>query len=350
MPVYKDEKTGTWYAKFYYTDWIGERKQKMKRGFKLQRDAKAWERSFLEKQQGDPDMTFRSLYELYLEDITQHLKKSTVDSRKRRCERHLLPYFENRPISQIKPADVRKWQGSILAKGFKPTYQKTLNEQLSMIFNYAVKYYGLRSNPCSITGMIGKSKAGRMDFWTQEEFKQFIAYVPDQLSNLAFQMLFYTGIRSGELLALLPSDIDLESGTVTITKTFSREQGEDVITSPKTENSIRSVILPPSLVEQLRTYIDRIYDIDAWGRLFPFTRSKLRIAMDKGCSGSGVKHIRLHDLRHSHVSLLIEMGFQPLLIAERIGDTVEMVNDIYGHLYPNKHRDVATALDALVSK
>lgn len=349
MPVYQDTKAKTWYVKTYFTDWTGERKQKMKRGFSRQRDAKAWERDFLEKQQGNPDMTFRSLYELYIADIEQHLKASTVNSRKHCCENNLLPYFENKKINEIRPADIRKWQGIILNKGFKPTYQKTLNEQLNMLFNFAVKYYNLKSNPCKAAGMIGQSKAGQMDFWTRDEFFSFISHVPDPGCNLAFQMLFYTGVRFGELMALSPSDdIDLLEGTISITKTWRREHGQDIITSPKTTKSIRIVTMPPFLTEQLRAYLRQIYDIQAWGRLFPFTRSKLRIAMDKACKASGVKHIRIHNIRHSHVSLLIEMGFPPLLIAERIGDTVEMVNNIYGHLYPNKHKDVATALHSLI--
>lgn len=350
MPVYQDQKTKTWYCKFYYTDWTGERKQKLKRGFKLQRDAKNWERSFLERQQGDPTMSFRSLYDLYLADIAAHLKETTVKSREGRCERHILPYFESKPINQITPADVRKWQGVMLSKGFKPTYLKTLNEQLSMIMNFAVKYYSLKSNPCTVVGMIGKSKSGRMDFWTQEEFQKIIQCIPDPLSNLAFQMLFYTGVRIGELLALEPADIDLKNGTVSITKTFRREDGKDIFSPPKTANSVRTVTLPPFLIKQLHEYLGKIYDVNAWGRLFPFTRAKLRTAMDKACAQTGTKHIRIHDLRHSHVSLLIDMGFQPMLIAERIGDTVEMVNEIYGHLYPNKHKDVALAIGQLVSK
>ena len=349
MPVYQDTKTKTWYVKTYFTDRTGQRKQKMKRGFTRQRDAKAWEHAFLEKQQGNPDMTFRTLYELYLADIEQHLKASTVISRKHRCENNLLPYFENKKINEIRPADIRKWQGIILSKGYKPTYQKTLNEQLNMLFNFAVKYYNLKSNPCKTAGMIGQSKAGRMDFWTKEEFTDFICHVSDPGANLAFQILFYTGLRFGELMALSSlEDIDLQEGILSVSKTWRREHGQDIVTSPKTSNSIRSVTMPPFLTGLLRSYMGQIYDIQAWERLFPFTRSKLRIAMEKACSASGVKHIRIHDIRHSHVSLLIEMGFPPLLIAERIGDTVEMVNNIYGHLYPNKHKDVAAALDSLV--
>lgn len=351
MPVYYDEKTKNWFTKCYYQDWTGQRKQKLKRGFSKKKDAAAWERNFLEQQQGNPDMSFQALHDLYMDDIRQHLKESTVNSREHRLRNHILPYFKDKPINAITPADIRKWQGVMVGKDFKPTYQKTLNEQLSMIFNFAGKYYGLKTNPCTTVGMIGKSKSGRMDFWTQSEFSAFIECVHRPETKLAFQMLFYTGLRFGELMALNPNtDIDLENSTISVSKTFRREHGRDITTTPKTENSNRIVTIPSFLVEQIREYMNHIYDIQSRKRLFLFTRSKLRLAMEQGCNQSGIKRIRLHDVRHSHVSMLIDMGYQPLLIAERIGDTVEMVNNIYGHLYPNKHKDVADALNALVSK
>lgn len=108
MPQYKDDDRGTWYCKFGYQDWTGQRRQKLKRGFSTKREAAAWEREFLEKQQGTPDMTFSSLYNLYLEDIKQRLKAGTVRGRKYRCDRNIIPYFGEKPINQILPADIRK--------------------------------------------------------------------------------------------------------------------------------------------------------------------------------------------------------------------------------------------------
>ncbi len=141
MPAYKDEKTGTWYCKFYYVYWTGTRRQKMKRGFKLQREAKDWERSFLEKQSGSPDMTFQALYDLYLEDIRSRLKDSTVEVKRRYISHRILPYFKNKPINEISPADIRKWQNRLIQDGLKPTTQRNVNSQLNAILNFAVKYY-----------------------------------------------------------------------------------------------------------------------------------------------------------------------------------------------------------------
>lgn len=349
MPSYKDEERSSWYCKFYYTDWTGARKSKMKRGFKTKKEAAAWEREFLEKQQGTPDMTFKALYDLYIEDMSHRLKDSTMTGRKYRCERHIVPFFKDKPINQITPSDIRKWQNHITTSGFKETYLRSLHEQLSIILNYAVKYYSLPQNPCKIAGSIGIKKANRMDFWTREDFDTFIKHVKKVQCKVAFTVLYYTGIRCGELLALNRNDIDLEAATLSITKTYNRTGRRDVITSPKTANSVRTVTLPPFLVDCFTDYINRIYGVESADRLFPFTRRTLESSMRNACVASGIKRIRIHDIRHSHVSLLIEMGFPPLLIAERIGDSVDMVNNIYGHLYPNRHKEVAEKLQNIVS-
>ena len=349
MPSYKDEERCTWYCKFYYTDWTGASKSKMKRGFKTKKEAAAWEREFLEKQQGTPDMTFKALYDLYIEDMSHRLKESTMTGRKYRCERQIVPFFKDKPLNQITPSDIRKWQNHITQSGLKDTYLRALHEQLSIILNYAVKYYNLPQNPCKLAGSIGTKKANRMDFWTQDNFNKFISHVKKPQCKAAFTVLYYTGIRCGELLALTRADIDLESAAMSITKTYNRTGRRDVITSPKTSNSVRIVTLPPFLVDSMADYINRNYGMEADDRLFPFTRRILEASMRNACAASDIKRIRIHDIRHSHVSLLIEMGFPPLLIAERIGDSVDMVNNIYGHLYPNRHREVAEKLQEIVS-
>lgn len=350
MPQYKDEERGSWYCKFSYQDWTGQRRQKLKRGFPTKREAAAWERSFLEKQQGTPDMTFQALYDLYIKDIEQRLKASTVRGRKYRCDRNMLPYFANKKINQITPADVREWQNEMIRAGFKKTYLRALHEQLSILFNFAKKYYGLTENPCHIVGTMGKARADRMDFWTLDEYEVFILHVKKPEYIAAFTMLYYTGLRCGELLALTLNDVDFQAASISVTKTYDRVGGQDVITTPKTDNSVRTVTLPPFVAKNLQDYISRLYGIQPEDRIFPFTRDKLTRALRNGCKCSGIKIIRLHDVRHSHVSLLIDMGFSSHLIAERIGDTVDMVNNIYGHLYPNRHRDVADRLQQIVSK
>ena len=350
MPSYYDKEKKTYYCKFYYTDWTGQRKQKLKRGFAKKGDAKDWERDFLQKQQGTPNMTFQALYDLYMEDILPRLKYSTIRNKKGACERHIVPYFKDKPINEITPADVRQWQTKILSSGLKDTYQRQIYNQLNAVLNFAIRYYGLPRNPCGIAGPIGKARASRMDFWTLDEFNRFIDPIKNPHLYIAFMTLYYTGMRCGELFSLSLEDVDLKAGNIHVSKTYHRINRQDMITSPKTANSIRDITIPPFLVNHLADFSGRIYGLEPGDRFFQTTQSKLITAMRKYSTLSGVKRIRIHDIRHSHVSLLIDMGFTPLLIAERIGDTVDMVNNIYGHLYPNRHSEVADRLQQLVSK
>jgi len=252
MPVYKDEKRGTWYASFYYTDWMVNKKKKKKEGFKTQKKAKAFEREFLNKAHASCDMTFGSLVELYMEDCQSRLKPTTLENKKYVIDLKILPYFKDMPINTITPTTVRKWQNELISseKNYSQTYLKTVNNQLSAIFNFAMKYYKLPSNPARICGSMGKKNADSMQFWTVEEFKKFIAAVEDKsTSKVAFELLFWTGMRSGELLALTLNDFDFEAQTVSINKNYARMKDEDLILEPKTPILIYTLI---SIVKLLK--------------------------------------------------------------------------------------------------
>ena len=345
MPQYKDEMRGTWYCKFSYQDWIGKRRQKLKRGFSTKREAAAWERSFLERQQGTPDMTFQTLYELYAADLLAHARQSTYRTRVCVIEKHILPFWKEKRLNEITAADVRNWQNEIKKTTLGEHTQYMANNYLSGIFNFAVKYYKLPANPCRTVKAIGKVRHS-VNFWTVDEFRAFLPTVQDPFLRAAFLTLFYTGIRCGELLALTVKDFNAGEKTLSIHGTFHRFNQVDEITAPTTENSNRTVTLPDFLVAEMQDVIGKIYCPDPDERIFStVTPARLYTAIKKGAAACGVKRIRVHDLRHSHVSLLIDMGFQPLLIAERIGDSVDMVNKIYGHLYPSQHREVASRLE-----
>ncbi len=211
MPVYKDEKRNTWFCKFYYKDWQGKRCQKKKEGFSTQREAKAFEREFLNKAHASCDMNFKSLVELYFEDCKSRIKPTTLNNKEYIINLKILPFFGEMPLNEISVTAVRKWQNTLLSDetNYSQTYLKSVHNQLSAIFNFAVKYYNLPSNPARICGSIGKKDADSMQFWTVDEFNKFIAIVEDKpMSKAIFNILFWTGIRSGELLALTINDFD----------------------------------------------------------------------------------------------------------------------------------------------
>ena len=348
MKAEKGKKTGKWLIQYRYTDWQGKRRKSTKRGFATKREAEEWLRNFLITQKADFDMKFEDFWKMNCADMEIRLREHTMRTKKYIVELKVLPYFGDKRVNDITAADIRQWQNELIKMGYSPTYLKTINNQLSAIFNYAVRYYDLKSNPCAKAGSMGKSKAEEMDFWTVEEFRKFVDSVMNKrLSYMAFMTLYWTGMRLGELLALNPKDVDLEKRTISITKSYQRLGKKDVITPPKTPKSKRVITIPEFLAADIKDYMDSLYDLQENDRLFLITKYYLEHEMQRGIKESGVKRIRVHDLRHSHASMLIELGFSPLEIANRLGhEKVETTLNTYAHLYPNKQTKLAERLDS----
>lgn len=327
MPAYKNKENNSWYVVTQYTDWTGERKQKCKRGFSTRREALEWEQKFQQQSAGDLDMTFEAFVEIYTTDLRARLKESTWQTKEHIIRTKILPYFGKR-------------------KPYSQTYLKSLHNQLSAIFNHAVRYYDLHSNPAAKAGNMGNEERREMLFWTKEEYQKFSEVMMDKpVSYYAFQMLYWTGIREGELLALTPADFDFEHGTVKISKTYQRFKGEDIITSPKTKKSNRTIQMPEFLCTQMQEFFKMQYGLKKKDRIFTVTKSYLHHEMDRGAKTAGVKRIRIHDLRHSHISLLIDMGFSAVAIADRVGHESIEITYRYAHLFPSKQKEMASKLD-----
>ena len=352
MAAFKNKDNGTWYVQFRYTDWKGERQQKLKRGFAIKREALEWEREFLMEKQADVNMTFESFVALYERDIKPKLKLNTWLTKESIIKKKILPYFAKRKLSEITAKDIMRWQNEIRemrdchGKPLSKTYLKTVHNQLSAIFNHAARFYGLNLNPARQAGNMGAEERKEMLFWTREEYTKFSEAMMDKpLSFYAFEVLYWCGIREGELLALTPADFDLDKGLLSITKSYQRLKGRDVITDPKTPKSVRVIQMPQFLTDEIRDYLKSLYKVQPDQRIFEVTKSYLHHEMDRGAKEAGVKRIRIHDLRHSHVSLLIEMGFSALAIADRVGHESVDITYKYAHLFPSKQQEMAQKLD-----
>ncbi len=351
MPAFKTESNKTWYVMVRYIDWKGERKQKCKRGFPTRAKALEWEREFLQQVRSDVDMTFESFFELYAKDIKPRLKENTWITKESIIQHKILPYFAKRKLSEITAKNVMDWQNEILSskdkrgKPHTPTYLKTIHNQLSAIFNHAVRYYDLRMNPAAKAGNMGTKESGEMLFWTKEEYLKFADAMMDKpISYYAFEMLYWCGIRVGELLALTPQDFDFEKNTVTINKSYQRLKGKDVITTPKTKKSNRVIAMPDFLSQEMQEYLGMFYSARATDRIFPISKHYLHHEMNRGTKATGVKRIRIHDVRHSHVSLLVDMGFSALAIADRVGHESIDITYRYAHLFPSVQTEMAEKL------
>ena len=333
MAVIKNNKTGMWEVRTYYKDLTGARKQKTKRGFAKKSEALEWERNFKLKEDQSISMSFKSFVDIYLTDLEPRIKRNTFLTKKHIIETKIMPYFGKRKLDDIRTSDVIQWQNEIMklkkdnGELFSPTYLKTIHNQLSAILNHAVNMYGLKDNVARKAGTMGKEENKEMEFWTQEE------------------LLYWTGIREGELLALTPGDFNFEKKTLWINKSYQRLEGKDVITDPKTPKSNRTIVMPDFLAVEMEDFISSLYGIRDDDRIFTISKSYLHHEMDRGAKLAGVKRIRIHGLRHSHISLLINLGFSALAIGERVGHEAVDITYHYAHLFPTVQTDMAAQLE-----
>ena len=257
-----------------------------------------------------------------------------------------------RKINELKITDVFEWQREIKSqttkagKSFSQSYLKTIHNQLSAMLNHAVRYYGLKWNVASKAGNMGSGTERKVYFWTQKEYQKFIEQVSDKPQSFyGFEILYWCGLRIGELLALTPKDFDFENNILKVTKSYKRVRGEDIVTDPKTQKSIRNIVMPNFLADEIKEYLSSIYGIGEEDRIFQNSKSYFRHEMVRGSKAAGVKKIRVHDLRHSHVSYLIDKGYTALAIADRLGHEAVDITYRYAHLFPTVQTDMAKTMD-----
>ena len=364
MPQYK-YKTGKgtkWMVKFNYTDpKTGNTKTEYKRGFSSKKEAKDYEDTFEENLAEAADEEDGSYYEptfgdVFHEYLSSHkhedIKESSLGTKYNIFENHIFPTFRDVPIAEITDDDIANWQTAIKAlrkpndKPFSDSYLRTIQSQFNSIINYAFSKGYLHQNPLADIKNMG-IKDKRIQVWTAEEYERF-AYCAMNYPEYyyAYEILYWCGLREGEMLALTPSDIDLTLGTISITKTYQRVNKRDVITTPKTPSSVRTVSMPSFLCDELQEYMDMLYEPQPNERIFKITKSKLTDNFHNLTDEAGLKRITIHGLRHSHVSLLISKKYDIFEISKRIGHkSISTTQDIYGHLFDDVQKTIANDLD-----
>lgn len=349
MPAYRDTDTNTWYCKFYYSTWDGKKKQTTKRGFPTKKSALEWEAKIKAENTNSINVDLGIFTEMYFRDKQGELKERSISNKRYMIEAHILPFFGKKKLTEIKPPDIIQWQNTMREKGFSQTYLRMIQNQLTALFNHASNVYGLTNNPCRSVKKMGKPDADELHFWTKEEYDRYIATIDKERDTryyVMFEILFWTGLREGEMLALTKRDIDFEKNQIRVDKTYYRMDKKDVITAPKTEQSIRTVDIPEFLKKEILDYVNRLYKYPDDERLFPVVAEAVQHKMKRHIEKAGVKKIRVHDLRHSHVAYLIHMGVDPLVIKQRLGHKdIKITLNTYGHLYPDEQKKLAEMLN-----
>lgn len=346
--IKKNPKTKKWEARFYTTDCFGQKKQHFKRGFRTKKEAKEYVEEFQLKNEGSIDTKFSDFVERYFKDKEPSWKRTTYSTTYSKVKTWILPYFKDKKLSAIKPRDILNWQNELKRTDLSQTTLKKIWSVMTALFNHAVKFYDLNESPCKRLDSMGTYKRSNINFWTHDEFKEFIKLVDNPHLALAYKTLYYTGLRIGELVALTPSDFDFSVPKLSVTKSLQIIDRVEYIDTPKTSSSIRDVILPQKLADEIEEYIKKTPGLTDNERIFYYNKKTYGNRLTQICNENNFKRIRLHDLRHSHASHLIELGFDPLLIKERLGhENVQITLQIYSHLYPNKQDLAANELDKI---
>ena len=335
MGAYKDGNSGKWQAVFADYGPDGKRRVIHKRGFATKREAKEYEESWKRTNSGSPDMTFREfVYGHYYPDVEPRLKKLTFIQKKRNIESYVLPFFGNLKLNEIEPKTIVKFQNEILNAKNKVTgeaiaqsYKHKINLQLTAILRHAERYYGLKNNPIKSTETIPEGKIPEPKIWTFDEYQKFAAVIKKKspMYYLAFEIAYYCMLRLGELQGLVFGDVDYEQKTLTISRTYIKLNNQEIITTPKTDNT-RVLHLPDFLLEEIRRYLT------------------------SGAKEAGVPEIRFHALRHSGLSWAYQAGFTPLQICERSGHAKgSKVLWNYLHNLASGDKEIAEKLESLVT-
>lgn len=363
MPQYKYQtaKGIRWMAKFNYRDKdTGEVKTEYHRGFESKREAKSFEEEFLdglltpsEDEVPEPDKTFIIVYNEYLSSHKrEEIRESSIETKKNIFEKHIFPYFRDIPIVDITADSIAAWQAQKKCETktdgehYSDCFLRTIQSQFNSIINYAHSKGYIQVNPLAdIKNMGVKDK--RVEFWTTEEYEKF-AYCAMNYPEFyyAYEILYWCGLREGEMLALTPRDINFNQATISITKTYQRINHHDLIGMPKTPSSVRSVSMPAFLCDELKEYMGLLYEPGLDERIFKFTKSNLVKNFHMLAEEAGLKQITIHGLRHSHVSLLISKKYDIFEVSKRIGHkSIKTTQDIYGHLFDKVQVAIANDLD-----
>ena len=395
---YNTPKGVKWRVEYAYKTPDGIYHRSCKRGFDTEKIAELWEKRELfrlieEKEKEKPPvpaptiiapalksskvnpletMTMDELIAEYIKLEVSGAKASTQTTKLNIINKKILPYFTGRRVIDIKTVDVKNWLAIInqmeTAEGYglADTYKYTIQGQLNTIFNYAMEIHELPVNPLSrIKKKIGKKYADKQEFWELKDYALLRNVAAEKPKFFYYwELLYWTGMRCGEAKAIRYSDILWDKKVIRIYKTLSNanvseptvklskkkaKKLQDGETDPKANSSYRDIHLPQILVDELKEYVDSIYDFNPNDYLFNLSKSSLHRELDRCIAETGVPDITVHGFRHSANSLLSNVVRCPDVVRKyRLGHCDETTNDIYNHPYKYGLEEVATKLNELM--
>ena len=355
MSIYKDKGTNTYYVKYRNNG-----KSTTKRGFNTKSEAKLFEYQLMISKEKAAAISFEDVSYAYLDYVKNNCSYGTYTKMKRFIEEFILPNMPRKNIDSIKDLDCLKFRELVNKLDYSSEYKNAMIGVLKRIFKFAAMYYDLKNNPSlkiqrfkQTTKEKKEKRDKQMNIWNNEEFEKFINCVNDRTYKCLFILLYYTGMRRGECLALKWSDF--HDSKISINKSITRktDKGDYEIKEPKNVFSIRDITLNRSLNDYLLQYKEEEMKIkgfsDDWfifGRIYPLAENTITRMKDRAIKKAGVKRIRLHDFRHSHASNLIANGVNIVAVSKRLGHSdINMTLSKYTHLLQKSDDELTENLE-----
>lgn len=374
MPVYKEKSKKRWtkdgrayYFREYYIDQYGVKKQ-YRSEYYIDREKAEEERAkWLLQLKIDNDtslnISFKEVYEEWYVYKSMTLKCTTAYKLKKSLDKNILNYFKIYKLNYIKMNVITLYYNYLQKQNLSPKYQNKMVGYLKELLTYASDNYNFdrkvlsKINKKRITS-IENQQNSEWNFWTYDEFNLFISYVDNEYWSLIFNFMYFTGLRIGEFIALTWNDLNFKNKTLRINKSYTNKSGnKDIhIVDPKTSNSIREIDLDDNLIDLLTKHYkneSQIYkfqkDMNIFGNIDYIAPTTFARYLDLYIKKANIKRITPHGFRHSHVSLLFHLGCDELEVAERVGDTVEVIRKTYYHMFPSKKSNTVKVLNDLKS-
>lgn len=367
-------KNGSYCFSVQYTHPESKKKhRKYQAGFKTKKEAKDAEVLFIHSVQSiqKETMIFKTLSNDYMQHRKAYIKELSFRNNLRILNKYILPFFEKKDVEKITKLHVREWTDYLVTINKSPKYKNDIIELFKAIIKHGRLYFDVFNDPTVIIKKFPNPKKRVMEdqVWSIEEFNQFIQGFDsndtrERVFKLFFLTLYFTGARRGEVKALQFSDINFAKGTLSITKSASnKETGKrNVINLPKTQHSVRVIPLDPILLKLMEEYMmERQKDSNFRRNDFIFIRSyddKIPLAdttienfKNRICKKTGVRVIRIHDIRHSHATMLVSSGVNIEVVSKRLGHAnIDMTLNVYTHVMPIAEQHSINILEKLHSK
>lgn len=359
MSVHKDSKTNTWYFRKRMQQLDGSIRNCKRSGFKTKKEAQKAEVEF-SFDDAKSKLLISNLWAEYYNHRKTRIKASTLYAEKLMMNKYILPIFSNKDSNKISLSDIQRWQNQLLETNLSINRINKICLVFSQLLDYGKTFYQVKDNPIKKLGFIKDTsiKEQKIDIWTKQEFETFIDKVEELNFKTLFYTLYYTGLRIGEALALTFNDIDLDNRIMIINKTVSYDSENSnqsySVTAPKTKNGNRKIDLPVVYINFLKSYLTECSKIKhkqndfLFGISKPLARTSIKRIKNEACKAAGVKQIRIHDFRHTHASMLIEKGVDPIYVKERLGhDDISTTLNTYSHLFKNRRKSIIETIENL---